>query len=306
MTDAEGGAPGRRSGGAASLVEGEFVFTGEDFARIAALLHGDAGISLSESKATLVYSRLAKRLRALGLASFREYCALVAGADGVDERQKMLAALTTNVTRFFREPHHFDDLRARILPPLLDAARRGGRVRLWSAACSSGEEPYSLALTILGLMPDAADHDVRILATDIDPEVLEKARAGVYRESALTAVPAELRRRWFVPVESEGRGRVDDRLFGLAEEARRLVSFRELNLIGSWPMRGPFDAIVCRNVVIYFEEETQTRLWGRLAPLLTPQGRLYVGHSERVTGEAAERLRPDGITTYRVRQAGEP
>ena len=125
------------------LVEGEFLFTEEDFTRIAKMLHDDAGIYLPEVKATLVYSRLAKRLRALGLQSFRDYCAILTedGGSGVGERQQMLAALTTNVTRFYREPHHFDHLKAKVMPPLLDAAKRGGRVRLWSAACSTGPEP---------------------------------------------------------------------------------------------------------------------------------------------------------------------
>ncbi|MGZ5947940.1 MAG: CheR family methyltransferase, partial [Caulobacteraceae bacterium] len=140
------------------LVEGEFLFTEEDFQRVAKMLHDDAGIYLPEAKATLVYSRLAKRLRALGLQSFRDYCALLTeeGGAGAGERQQMLAALTTNVTRFFREPHHFDHLKTKVLPPLLEHARRGGRVRLWSAACSTGPEPYSMALTVLSVMPDAA------------------------------------------------------------------------------------------------------------------------------------------------------
>src|SRR5215470_1632949 len=131
-----------------ALVPGEFLLTGEDFQNIAAMLHADAGIYLAETKATLVYSRLAKRLRALGLESFRDYCTLVAGSEGVGERQKMLAALTTNVTRFFREPHHFEHLKTHVLMPLAQAARKGRRVRLWSAASSSGQEPYSIALTV--------------------------------------------------------------------------------------------------------------------------------------------------------------
>jgi chemotaxis protein methyltransferase CheR len=277
------------------LVDGEFLFTEEDFRRIAAMLHGDAGISLPESKATLVYSRLAKRLRALGLESFRDYCALVADAEGADERMKMLAALTTNVTRFFREPHHFDHLKTKVLPPLLDAARKGGRVRLWSAACSSGQEPYSIALTILSLMPDAARYDIKVLATDIDPNVVAEGREGVYSEAAVGPVPAAMRDRWFHP-----HGTGERRSWAAAEELRELVSFRELNLIGAWPMKGPFQAVFCRNVVIYFADDTQATVWSRFVPLLDAQGALYIGHSERVTGDAAARLRTDGITTYRL------
>jgi chemotaxis protein methyltransferase CheR len=272
------------------MVEGEFAFTDADFRKISAMVHGDAGIHLPEAKATLVYSRLAKRLRALGLSSFKEYCALVAGADGVDERQRMLAALTTNVTRFFREPHHFDHLRDKVLPPLLDHARRGGRVRIWSAACSSGQEPFSIAMTILALMPDAPNRDVKVLATDIDPNMVAEGRAGLYAPHLLEGVPADYRKRWTSPAAGGVR---------MHDDLRALVTFNELNLIGDWPMKGRFDAIFCRNVAIYFEDETQARLWGRFAPLIPTGGALYIGHSERIQGPAVTAFRPDGVTTYR-------
>ena len=275
----------------ATVVDGEFAFTEGDFRKIAAMVHGDAGIALPDTKATLVYSRLAKRLRALGLSSFKDYCALVAGKDGLDERQKMLAALTTNVTRFFREPHHFEDLAGKVLPPLLQRARSGGRVRIWSAACSSGQEPYSAAMTLLSLMPNAGDFDIKILATDIDPNMVVDGRNGVYSENLLAGVSAEHRRRW-TTTDASGAVR-------MADELRALVTFNELNLIGDWPMKGRFDVIFCRNVAIYFEDDTQARLWSRFAPLLQPGGTLYIGHSERVAGPAAALLTPDGVTTYR-------
>jgi chemotaxis protein methyltransferase CheR len=282
------------------LVEGEFVFTEEDFDQIARMLHSDAGIALSETKATLVYSRLAKRLRVLGLASFRDYCAfLTEDGRGAGERQQMLAALTTNVTRFFREPHHFDHLKTEVLPALLDKARAGGRVRLWSAGCSTGPEPYSIALTILSLMPDAAKYDIRVLASDIDPNVVAEATRGVYRGNAADPIPAELRQRW---MRRDNQG--SETGWSAGEELRALIAFRELNLIGDWPMKGPFDAIFCRNVVIYFEEDTQSRIWSRFLPLLTPQGRLYIGHSERLSGPATSAFVSDGLTTYRL--AGRP
>ena len=276
----------------AQLVDGEFQFTADDFRTIAATLHAAAGIALPESKATLVYSRLAKRLRALGLESFREYCKLVTGAEGLDERQQMIVALTTNVTRFFREPHHFEHLKEKVLPPLLTAAKRGGSVRIWSAACSNGQEPYSIALTILSLMPDAPNYDVKILATDIDTQMLAEARAGVYSSQIVAAVPGDLRARWF---EREGEN------LRVAEPVRQLVTFNELNLIGDWPMRRQFQAIFCRNVVIYFEEETQSKVFSRFLPLMSPDARLYIGHSERVCGDAAARMETDGVTTYRLR-----
>jgi chemotaxis protein methyltransferase CheR len=281
---------------AGRLVDGEFLFTTEDFRRIAAMIHADAGIALTENKATLVYSRLAKRLRTLGLESFKEYCALVQGREGLDERQKMLAALTTNVTRFFREPHHFEHLSSRVLPPLLEAARRGGRVRIWSAACSSGQEPYSIAMSILRLMPNAADHDVKVLATDIDPNVVAFGRAGVYTQEQVAGIASDDLKRFMEPTLSD-RG---EKAWRVCEAMSSMVAFRELNLIGDWPMKGKFDAIFCRNVVIYFEEATQSRIWSRFTPLMMPDARLYIGHSERVTGPAASQLVGDGLTTYRL------
>lgn len=277
-----------------ALVEGEFLFTNEDFSSIARMLYEDAGIALTESKASLVYSRLAKRLRTLGIESFRDYCTLVGGQQGLSERQNMLAALTTNVTRYFREPHHFEHLKAKVLPSLITRAKARGRVRFWSAGCSTGPEPYSIALTILDAMPDAAQYDIRILATDIDPNVIATGRAAVYSDEAMEPVPAPLRDRWMVRVKDGARD-----AWGAGEEMRRLVSFRELNLMGNWPMKGKFDAIFCRNVVIYFDEATQSRMWTRFAPLLNPGGRLYVGHSERVTEMG--KFDNDGLTTYRVK-----
>ena len=291
-----------KAGGGRPLVDGEFPLFIEDFRAIAAMLHADAGISLSEAKATLVYSRLAKRLRTLGLRSFREYRALVASHEGGEERRQMLTALTTNLTRFFREPHHFEHLKTAVLPRLLQEARRGGRVRLWSAACSTGQEPYSLALTILSLMPDAAGLDIKVLATDIDPAVLAEARAGVYEEASIEPVPSDLRKRWFNRA-TDARGRAG---WSVAEDARRLVSFRELNLIGAWPMKRRFQAVMCRNVVIYFDEDTQVALWSRFMPLVEPGGHLYIGHSERLAGDAARHFESAGITTYRRRVEGRP
>ncbi len=291
-----------KADGGHPLVDGEFPLFIEDFRAIAAMLHADAGIALSEAKATLVYSRLAKRLRTLGLRSFREYRALVASHEGGEERRQMLTALTTNLTRFFREPHHFEHLKTAVLPALLQEARRGGRVRLWSAACSTGQEPYSIALTILSLMPDAAGLDIKVLATDIDAAVLAEARAGVYEEASIEPVPSDLRKRWFNRA-TDARGRAG---WSVAEDARRLVSFRELNLIGTWPMRGRFQAIMCRNVVIYFDEDTQVALWSRFMPMVEPGGHLYIGHSERLAGDAARYFESAGITTYRRHMEGRP
>ncbi|OXE35787.1 MAG: chemotaxis protein [Phenylobacterium zucineum] len=286
--------PDSRNAQTWSMVEGEFHFTADDFQKIAQILHSYAGIALGEGKAALVYSRLAKRLRILGLQSFREYCALISDSRQVDERLAMMAALTTNVTRFFREPHHFDHLRDKIMPALAQRARRGGRVRLWSAACSNGQEPYSMAITVLTALPEAANLDVKILATDIDPNMVAEGRAGIYREEAIEPVPVDLRRQWFSKVP-------DSKTCQVKDELRALVSFRELNLIGDWPMRGKFDVIFCRNVVIYFDEPTQELIWNRFAPMIENKGVLYIGHSERVSGPAARLLETDGLTTYTLK-----
>ena len=274
-----------------ALASGEFGFDRSDFAFIATALHEDAGIHLPASKANLVYSRLAKRLRALGLESFRDYCDLVGSEEGADERTQMIAALTTNVTRFFREPHHFDHLRRKVVEPVAAEVRQGRRLRIWSAGCSTGQEPYSIALSILSLLPEARAYDVRILATDINPIVLDTARKGLYPAEEVVSVPADLRKGWMEPTGT-GTLRLD-------EAARGLVTFRPLNLIGAWPMKGPFDAVFCRNVVIYFDEKTQMRLLNRLTSLIRPGGYLYLGHSERMVGPAEALFRLDGTTTYR-------
>lgn len=254
--------------------DGEFVFTEADFQKIAALVHAEAGIVLSEGKSNLVYSRLAKRLRAIGIKSFRDYCKLVESDAGKTERQAMIGAMTTNVTRFFREPHHFDYIRNVVFPDLIKRAKSGGRVRLWSSACSSGEEPYSIAMTLYDAFPDVAKYDVRILATDIDVNMLAKGRHAVYPNTALASIPKPM--HGFIEKDSTES-------FAVLPKLRQLIQFNELNLLGSWPMKGKFDIIFCRNVMIYFDEETQNRIWAGFARCLQPSGTLCIGHSERIS-----------------------
>ncbi|TWB50316.1 chemotaxis protein methyltransferase CheR [Rhizobium sp. ERR 922] len=276
------------------LASGEYPLTRRDLSEIAAMIYSDAGISLNESKASLVYSRLSKHIRALGLSGFRDYCQLVSSPAGSAARREMLSHLTTNFTRFFRENHHFDHLRDEVLPGLLARAKAGGRARIWSAACSDGQEPYSIALTVLALMPNVADFDFKILATDIDPKILGLARAGAYDESSLETVSPAMRKQWFQEVNVQGR-----RKFQIDDRVKRLITFNELNLLGQWPFKGLFDVIFCRNVVIYFDEPTQTKIWTRFAGQLQDAGHLYIGHSERVAGEAKHVFDNIGITTYR-------
>lgn len=275
------------------LVNGEFRLTRKDLADIAGMIYSDAGIALNETKASLVYSRLSKRLRQIGMASFSDYCALVSTSDGADERREMLSFLTTNFTRFFRENHHFEHLSKEVLPGLVTRARSGGRVRIWSAGCSDGQEPYSIALSVLAMLPNAASMDVRILATDIDPKIIAKAKAGVYDSQAIETVEAGMRKQWF--------SQTPDKLWQVSDQVKQLITFRELNLMAQWPFKGPFDLIFCRNVVIYFDEPTQAKIWTRYADLLPPGGHLYIGHSERLSGEAKERFDNTAITTYRLK-----
>ncbi len=277
----------------AVFAEGEFDFTPDDFRAIANTLHKETGIFMPESKSTLVYSRLTKRLRKLGFASFKQYRKFLASPEGSEERIAMMSALTTNLTKFYREPHHFDLLRRQVLEPRAAEVRGGAPLRIWSAACSTGEEAYSIALTVLQVFPDALDLDVKILATDIDPVVVRRASEGRYAESSVEPIPSALLERWF-----EVDGARGQRTYAATPEMRSLISFKELNLIGSWPMKGRFDAIYCRNCVIYFNDETQAALWPRFAAALKPSGRLYIGHSERVSDPGFE---SDGLTAYRLK-----
>lgn len=272
-----------------------------DVARIAAILHQAAGIVIAPGKRSMVQSRLAKRLRALGLTDFESYLALVTSDQGAEERRKMVSALTTNVTHFFREAHHFETLRKEVLPPLLQRARARQRVRLWSAGCSSGQEAYSIAMTIADLAGQDLDRlDLKILATDIDGEMVTRGTAALYDAASIEGIPEAMRQRFLTP---EGGG------YRVTPPLRAMVSFRELNLHDRWPMKGRFDVIFCRNVVIYFDAPTQEKLWERFESALTPGGWLFVGHSERVPLRANGALRTAGITTYRrgeTPQNGDP
>jgi len=273
-------------------LNGEFSLTQEDFHHLADVLHAETGIALDPGKTSLVYARLAKRLRALNLTSFDSYNAHV--STSAQERRLMIEALTTNVTRFFREAHHFEHLAVEVLPKLFDHAQRGGRVRLWSAGCASGEEPYSIALTILALLPDATKYDIKILATDIDTQVLRQGERGQYPEGAIARIEPALRERWMTRERDDAGAPV----WGVGEEMRALVNFRAASLLGDWPMKGPFQVIFCRNVVIYFDEALRDEVSNKMERLLTPGGYLYVGHSERLK-ESGENLQLVGTSSYR-------
>lgn len=265
----------------------------QNFDRIAKVMRRTAGIELPLAKLPLVQSRLLRRLRALRLPDYTTYCDVIESDEADAERDKMLSALTTNVTGFFRELHHFVALKQHRLPELADRLRAGARVRVWSAGCSSGEEPYSLALMFLEAIPDIGRRDFKILATDIDQAVLSIATEGAYPEASLKNVSEAQRAAYFQPVEFDpGRFRVTDAL-------RELVVFRRLNLIESWPLTRAFDVIMCRNVVIYFDNDTKAEIWSRIVQKLQPDGWLLTGHSERLNGPAAAKMELVTTTTYR-------
>jgi chemotaxis protein methyltransferase CheR len=280
--------------GAALADDRDLELSDRDFSRIAQLVHDIAGIVLAQAKRPLVHSRLMRRLRALKLHDFAAYAEYVSVDANSAERLELISAVTTNVTSFFREKHHFETLAAKIVPDLIAKAHAGGRIRIWSAGCSSGEEPYSIAATLLAAWPDAHQYDVRILATDIDHMMIEKTRRGIYPIDAREGIAADLSSRLFGDQRSPDGLRISD-------AAKGLVICNALNLQEKWPMRGQFDVIFCRNVVIYFDKATQERLWQRFSEILLPGGYLMIGHAERLTGVALSDFSPDGITTYKRR-----
>lgn len=248
------------------------TLTQHDFQAVSRLVHRVAGVNLTPGKEGLVESRLARRLRALGLPSFGDYLRHVEEDSG-DELRMLVDLLTTNKTGFFREGDHFAHLRTHVLPRL---AARGGDARFWSAGCSTGEEPYSLAM-LLAEEGDAAPHPARILATDISTRVLAKARAAEYDAAMLQDLDRARVTRHFQPLD-----RPPSR-YRVRPAVRELVHFARLNLVAPWPMRAPFDVILCRNVMIYFDAPTQERLVNRFWESLAPGGTLLVGHSESLT-----------------------
>lgn len=264
----------------------------QQFQTVAAIIAKMSGIELDESKYLLTQSRLSKRLLATGIANYETYCRFVQTDKGAQERLAMLEALTTNVTRFYRESHHFEYLAEHIIPGLIQRAIKGAQIRIWSAGCSSGEEPYTLAMLLFEEYQRVRDLDLKILGSDIDRNVLQVARAGRYNNRSLGSLPEAWKTKYFEsPRRTGGDWTVSDKL-------RELISFNHLNLMGKWPMKRKFDVIFCRNVVIYFNEDTQQKLWTRFCDQLQPNGHLFLGHSERVTGSAIKHFKACATSAY--------
>lgn len=263
----------------------EFEFTDADFERVRKLIYAHAGITLSPIKRDMVYSRLARRLRATGKANFSDYLALVDRGSGT-EWESFVNALTTNLTSFFREPHHFPILAAYL------KKNQGRPIKIWCSAASTGEEPYSIAMTVVEAL-GGFNVPVSIIASDLDTNVLAVARAGAYAADRLSKVSKEQINRFFLPPKTE-----NDERYVVCPELRRMITFEPINLLTpNWPLRGPLDVIFCRNVMIYFDKQTQYKVLSRFSPLLQPDGLLFSGHSESFL-HAADLFRSLGKTVY--------
>jgi chemotaxis protein methyltransferase CheR len=270
----------------------DFVLTDTQFHRIRELVREHTGISLSEAKRQLVYGRLARRLRALKLESFGEYIELLERGVAV-ELEEFTNAITTNLTSFFREPHHFEYLASDVLPKIVAKDNGVRRARIWCCAASTGEEPYSIAMVLREAQEMLTGFDVKLLATDLDSAVLATAAGGVYNAERLKSVSGARVSRFFKKGSGEHAGQ-----YRAQDELRNLITFKQLNLMHEWPVRGPFDAIFCRNVIIYFDKETQRALFERMATLQRPGDMLFLGHSESLY-RVSDKYELVGRTIYR-------
>jgi chemotaxis protein methyltransferase CheR len=262
-----------------------------DFFRQLAMTH--AGITLPDYKRNMVYRRVSKRLHALGLRDFAPYLELLGGPRATEEIEFFINALTTNKTEFFRENHHFEHLAAHALPELRRQHESEGdhKLRIWSAGCSSGQEPYSIAITLSEAIADLPRWNARILATDIDTDMVTYGQNAFYPAAEIRTIPARLRLKYLDTLTDDvERGRMNYAL-------RALITFNQLNLHGAWPMKGKFDVIFCRNVIIYFDKPAQVKLFDRYANMMVDGGYLYIGHSESLY-KVTDRFRPIGQSIY--------
>ncbi|GAW96753.1 chemotaxis protein methyltransferase [Colwellia marinimaniae] len=253
----------------------------DDFKFICKFVYKTTGIVLNDSKREMLYRRLTRIIRERKLNSFTDYCQLLRD-HGEQEKDFFINAITTNLTSFFRENHHFEYLTSEVIPTLIKnkTANINGKkqLRVWSSACSTGEEPYSIAITILeALKKELAQWDVKILATDIDSNVLAKGKAGIYDVNRIEELPLKLKKSYFL----QGSGQSSESV-KVHKDLKSIITFKQLNLLHDWPMKGPFDAIFCRNVIIYFDKKTQQELFARYYEMLAPGGLLFLGHSENL------------------------
>ncbi|MEA3405973.1 MAG: protein-glutamate O-methyltransferase [Pseudomonadota bacterium] len=272
------------------MSEHEFDFTDQDFARVQKIVYDFAGIDLNESKKNLVYNRLSKRIRFLDKSSFKDYLNYVS-EQGEAEFVHLINAITTNLTFFFRENHHFEYLAETVIPQLIKSNQSSKKIRIWSAGCSTGEEPYSLAIVLKECVPEG--WDARVLATDLDTTVVQTGMAGVYKSDRLKGVTEQRKKRWFL----KGTGSMDGWI-KVKPELQKIIDFGQINLMNDWPIKDTMDVIFCRNVVIYFDKPTQSKLFDRYANLLTDDGHLFIGHSESLY-KVCDRFELLGKTIYK-------
>ncbi|MBL1405491.1 MAG: chemotaxis protein [Hyphomicrobiales bacterium] len=275
--------------------DGGIELSHSDFNAIAGIVRKNAGIDLNEAKLGLVKSRLQKRLRTLDLRSFRDYLNLVNSSNGAAELDELICAISTNVTSFNREPHHFVHFREKVLPSLIKKMKAREKVRIWSAGCSNGSEAFTVACAVLDAYPDALKCDFKILASDIDKYSLETGRSGIYSDDMVAKMPGSSMDKWFEKVDSG---------YAIDPKLRSMVSFKTLNLMAPWPIRMKYDVIFCRNVLIYFTQEDQAGLFNKFSQHLLEDAFMYIGHSERVVGTAAKNLISVGATTYQYSSKG--
>ncbi|HUQ12078.1 MAG TPA: protein-glutamate O-methyltransferase CheR [Steroidobacteraceae bacterium] len=280
-----------------AMLSGDFQLSQAEFDRIRELVREHTGIALSESKRQLVYGRLSRRLRALKLASFSEYIDLLEKGEAV-ELEEFTNAVTTNLTSFFREPHHFEFLGTEMLPGAIKRNAGLRRLRIWCCAASTGEEPYSIAMVLREAQEKLHGWDVKLLATDLDSNVLAHGDRGVYGRDRFTGMAAKRVSRFFEEVQDGPGSNGDGQKLSAVDELRQLITFKQLNLMHEWPMKGPFDAIFCRNVIIYFDKETQRALFERMATLQRPGDFLFLGHSESLY-RVSDKYELIGRTIYR-------
>lgn len=274
--------------------KGSCALDGESFNAIAELAYRESGLQLVAEKTSMIQSRLRHRLKALGVNDFETYARFVCSEDGKIERRHMISALTTNVSHFFRERHHFQAFAEKILPAYIEGMRHGERLRIWSAGCSNGQEPYSIAISALEAYPEIEDLDFKVLATDIDPKVVSFAANGVYPLRLVSGVPEHILSKYFDTAIENG-----EHHYRAKNTLRSKIVFKELNLLADWPMKQRMDVIFCRNVVIYFDSKTQNELWPRFRAILAPDGYLFLGHSERISAHESAGFVNEGPTTYR-------
>lgn len=273
----------------ASGKQREFHLTEKHYKFVQKLVAEKTGISLSDAKRDMVYGRLTRRLRALSLDNFDDYFEILK-SDDEHELIEFTNAITTNLTAFFRENHHFEFLANTVLPHLMKT-KRDRRIRIWSAGCSSGEEPYSIAMVINEVVPE--DWDVRILATDLDSHMVDRASKGVYPLERVEGIDKSRLRKWV----RRGKGE-NSHMVKMSRDLQDIITFKQLNLMHDWPMKGKFDIVFCRNVVIYFNKETQKELFSRYADRMTDDSHLFIGHSESLY-KVSDRFKLLGQTIYK-------